>query len=556
MNSRAVRFSASLAVLAVASSVVVVGGASTDSVLAVGPELTVESLTWDVIGLDSNDETDGPNVFPLGQRVCNVGDAPATGVEATLVWDGDNAFIDVLPGTASTITLGDVDAGVCAEAYFNIEIQRDDAAYDTVRPYHVEVTGGGVTAESTRPREFYVEYLVSQNRNATNSISLDGTEIPAGGTRGVVPGGTYEIVLDASTATQGYNNLETFLHLDNSVFRVLSVESTYTADSSPFVPDPNDRLYADACGWDPDPTSPNYLSCVGGDGKAGGDIIVTYTVQIVGGSGTVIPLNPMLYDFSGSSFHYNSDFDSAVVYLAIGAPSDVPFAKSFEPKSIRAGEISTLEFVVENPFSAELDGVGFVDEFPAGMTVADPPSLDATGCGDGAFDPVPVAGDGSVSFGGGAIGAQGTCRVSIDVTVDADGTYENVSESLRINGSTDTGLVAADDLVAKTPTDCTPDVTLANWTVPSTSTNPPDTVGGSPTVQSGLVPTAVASLKLPGSSTLNTSTGSGDTSSWEVWGFKNDGQFIEFEVDTTNFSDVALSFAVRNGDGAGPSSFD
>ena len=31
--------------------------------------LDIEPLTWNVIGLDSNDETVGPNRFPVGARV-------------------------------------------------------------------------------------------------------------------------------------------------------------------------------------------------------------------------------------------------------------------------------------------------------------------------------------------------------------------------------------------------------------------------------------------------------------------------------------------------------
>src|SRR5436190_9304555 len=38
------------------------------------PSLTIAPITWGVIGLDSNDVTVGPNLFPVGARVCNTGD--------------------------------------------------------------------------------------------------------------------------------------------------------------------------------------------------------------------------------------------------------------------------------------------------------------------------------------------------------------------------------------------------------------------------------------------------------------------------------------------------
>ena len=42
--------------------------------------------------------------------------------------------------------------------------------------------------------------------------------------------------------------------------------------------------------------------------KAGGTVVTTYHVRILGGAGTSETLNTLLYDFSGSSFHYNADY--------------------------------------------------------------------------------------------------------------------------------------------------------------------------------------------------------------------------------------------------------
>ena len=45
--------------------------------------LTIAPLTWNVIGLDSNNVHVGPDSFPVGARVCNVGNASATNVPIT-----------------------------------------------------------------------------------------------------------------------------------------------------------------------------------------------------------------------------------------------------------------------------------------------------------------------------------------------------------------------------------------------------------------------------------------------------------------------------------------
>lgn len=48
--------------------------------------LTVTPITWDVVGLDSNRPlTAGPELFPVGARICT--DADATNVIGSLVWD-------------------------------------------------------------------------------------------------------------------------------------------------------------------------------------------------------------------------------------------------------------------------------------------------------------------------------------------------------------------------------------------------------------------------------------------------------------------------------------
>ncbi|HOT01255.1 MAG TPA: hypothetical protein PLY66_09645 [Acidobacteriota bacterium] len=45
--------------------------------------LTVEPITWDVIGLDSNDPTAGPKYFPVGVRITNTGASTSGALTAT-----------------------------------------------------------------------------------------------------------------------------------------------------------------------------------------------------------------------------------------------------------------------------------------------------------------------------------------------------------------------------------------------------------------------------------------------------------------------------------------
>ncbi|MBI5156899.1 MAG: hypothetical protein HZA58_02665, partial [Acidimicrobiia bacterium] len=276
------------------------------------PALSVQTITWDVIGLDSNDVAVGINRYPVAARVCNSGDAPSTSTSVAFVWDSVNPYIDIQSGTSSVRTLGTLAAGDCRDVTFTVEIARDPAAYTTSRRYHVEATAdGGLLASSPVPREVYVEYLVSQNRNTVTGLAGPST---------MFVGDTHTYRIEGGTAPGGYEQLQTFITADASLIEIGPTSVVYTEP----VGATNDQPYGDACGWDPDPTSPTYRSCIGPPGfpggKAGGDFSQTYLLKAVAPGST--QLGAMIYDFSGSSFHYNSDVGSASVTVQVLDPSE------------------------------------------------------------------------------------------------------------------------------------------------------------------------------------------------------------------------------------------
>ena len=285
--------------------------------------LTVTPVSWNVIGLDSNNVTTGPDTFQIGARVCNTGGAAVTNIVGTFVWDSTNAFIN-LSGN-NPVSVASLSAGACTDLYFPVTITRTSLAYDTVRRYHISVSGTGVSTVSTpTPRELYVEHIISQNRNSVNSITGPTT---------VYVGQTYNYTVNASTATQGYEQLEAFLNLSNVIFQVTGIATTYTSPPG----GTNDKFYADACGWDNNPLSGTYRSCIGppnySGGKAGGTITTTYTVKIL--STGVTTASTLILDFSGSSYHYNSDYGTSVSSITITAlplpVPDVGLQKSVSP---------------------------------------------------------------------------------------------------------------------------------------------------------------------------------------------------------------------------------
>ena len=543
-------------------------------------ELTIEPLTWNVIGLDSNKPAiSGPEYFPVGARVCNESGGTLNNIEATFILDDPynpsaDAYIQIRPGTSNTLSVASLTDGVCTDFYFEVQVDRDTDAYDTVQEYHIEVTStetGATIYSSPIPRELYVEHLVSQNRNAVTDVQFssnsvcsvlgDYVSVAPGGTMSLNVDGTYCIKVIGTTATNGYEQIESFITLPNTIFQVLSVETTYTADSSTNIPDPDTApnhmmLYGDACYWESDLNSPNYLAC-NDVGKAGGDIEITYQVYILSAPSAPLvnpePLTTLLYDFSGSSFHYNSDFSVSARYMYIIDPSLVTIEKQFIPGTVTPGETSTLMFTINNPSPVTIEGVNFVDNLPqtpvapGDMVVAGTPNVSYVGCGSGAFSPVLSGGENSVSFSNGSIAPNSSCVIKVDVTAPNAGTYDNTTENLYINGTTDTGNSASDSLTAATAASCIPGQTLATWTFPTGSNaNSP-----APSTQAGNVATATASTITIGP---NIDTGLGNPApSWAGSGFSkniatmagNTPPYFQFDIDTSSYSDVKISFNYR-----------
>ncbi|MGD8604364.1 MAG: hypothetical protein PVF49_07320, partial [Anaerolineales bacterium] len=308
-------------------------------------ELSIELITWNVIGLDSNNVNVGPNHFPIGARVCNTGDELVENVKSSFLFDSNDTYIYLRPGTSSAYTADGINLAPneCVDFYYEVEVDRNANAYEHTREFHITASADDTASVSTpQPQELYVEYLISQSRNSVSDVLLDGVSIPAGGTMNLVVGDTYQITLEGFTATNGYEQIESFINFPNTIFQILNVTTTYTADTSTYVDSPSDFLYGDACSWENDPDSPNYRSCLD-VGKVGGTISVTFEVEILS-----VPSNPLsnpqglstlIYDFSGSSYHYNSDFSVSTRYANI---VNATITKSFSPKTIHPGDTSIL----------------------------------------------------------------------------------------------------------------------------------------------------------------------------------------------------------------------
>jgi len=546
--------------------------------------ITVQPATWNMIGLDSNSPATGPYRFPVGVKIC--GGAVDDYTSAEFFWDAGgtdttDVNIKLRAGTPNPINNLIYGADGCADGYFEVEVTKLASAFNHTRRYHIVSNG----ISTPTPRELYVEYLISQNRNSIQDIQLDGVSVPPGGTMALVVGGTYNITLVGGTATQGYNNYMQFINLPNTIFQIRSVTTNYNANNSPYVATTGHKyLYADACRWENDPFSPNYRSCWE-DWKAGGaPVATTYNVKILAGAAGTDSLNALLFDFSGSSYHYNADYGTGLRFVTVIDPTTVTIDKKFFPTTTSVGGNSKLTFTLSNPNAAPITGVGFSDTFPTSpyaMVVATPPNAVTNGCGTPTF--APVAGAGSFTFSNATIAANANCTVQLDVTLPGAGTYDNYTGNLFVLSTIDTGkksntaqLTGSSTYFPNPPPPslCAgQEVELARWTMdPAQGTTVPPLFFS----KAADVSTATASFfsNAGGVDSISAAQGFPAINSWAATGpftiagppVKNYGwsetaltsnNYFEFVLDTSKYGGVMIDFyagTYTGGDWGNPNS--
>lgn len=132
--------------------------------------------------------------------------------------------------------------------------------------------------------------------------------------------------------------------------------------------------------------------------------------------------------------------DSNIVTPTVCVAASVSVSKAFTPATIAAGGTSTLTLTLSNTGDAPAALTApFSDNLPTGVTVAAVPGATTT-CGG-----VVTTSTSSVTLTGGAIPANGSCTVSVNVTAAAGGAYINTvaAGSLQTTNGSNTGPATA-----------------------------------------------------------------------------------------------------------------
>lgn len=174
---------------------------------------------------------------------------------------------------------------------------------------------------------------------------------------------------------------------------MLGVSATYSNPAG----STNDKFYADACGWQTNPTLPDYRSCVGPvnwpGGKVGGNVSTTYTVKILGATGTVVA-GSLILDFSGGSYHYASGPSLNITVL----PSQLTLSKLASTSSTLVGTEVTYTLRATNTGGTPYTLTEFVDTPPS--SPATPTYVTNSSAFNGAGVPNPTLSGGRLYWAG------------------------------------------------------------------------------------------------------------------------------------------------------------
>ena len=125
---------------------------------------------------------------------------------------------------------------------------------------------------------------------------------------------------------------------------------------------------------------------------------------------------------------------SGAMSASVSGADPLLFSKSFNPSAVGPGSVSTLTFNIVNSNPSPVDEIAFVDNFPAGLTLAEPVNLTGS-CGSAALISA-AAGTSTFSLTAGQLAANEACLISVDVvssavpTSGSPVTHMNVSSDL------------------------------------------------------------------------------------------------------------------------------
>ena len=301
--------------------------------------VTVNVLSWNIIGVDSNDPaTAGPHQFVIQARVTNNTGADISNVSADFALGSRTSYISTYGPTTQNI--GTISNGNSADVFFQVTITppsspntSQNPVFGTTKNYTITAnyTDGSGTQTATYDNTLTVQDLISQNRNSIVSTVISPSTITLGSTFTVT-------VTSKTTGGGNFDNVSVPMMFDPTVAQMTGVTTTYQIPSG---------------------TSQNSFY----DQNVGGDIQSVFTFKAIG-TGTS-NFYWLIYDQSGGSYHYNSDFGNAIV---ITIQPQFSITKTPATQTVNPGATASFSSTISN--SGNGSGVisSIVDTLPTGFS--------------------------------------------------------------------------------------------------------------------------------------------------------------------------------------------
>lgn len=100
---------------------------------------TITPITWNVVGLDSNNVSVGPNVFPVGVRICNTSGVAKNAGDWKAQFNWVTTSVYITRTSTQQLSLPALAINACADIFHEITVTRDSAAYGQRAQYNIEV---------------------------------------------------------------------------------------------------------------------------------------------------------------------------------------------------------------------------------------------------------------------------------------------------------------------------------------------------------------------------------------------------------------------------------
>jgi len=221
--------------------------------------------------------------------------------------------------------------------FYLIQIDRNNGAYGTNRPYTIQLTGTNSPAKTVTGNLQVLDNggpvmgLVSQNSNHVNSITASNYSPHIGE--------TFTITVESDTSAPTFREVNLPIQYNPAVIQPIGLAVTYDSTSSS-----NIRLL------DPDATV----------------FTSVWTFRAVGYGSTTV--TPFIYDVRGKSntWLYNGDYGHCID-IEVSPDIELVVDKSPKEATLYPGDTITYTITAENTGTDDANNVYVTDEIPEGM---------------------------------------------------------------------------------------------------------------------------------------------------------------------------------------------